>query len=198
VTFGVVDNFESVDIDHGENERSIRPSGTIDLMGQSQFTHPSSQNSGQLVETCVAAVCGRLLAVGSGSLTIGCSRHALGSSPFPNRSAGNPQGPQSHQGIVLLDGTPLAGLGSPIPGGGSIVARRRCVRNDVTVRWGGAESVCGLSDVTMDTASERINDIQKASRPGALRLRSASDWPNSRKGTRSSLSWPAPTWRCTK
>lgn len=33
---------------------------------------------------------------------------------------------------------------------------------DVTVRWGGDEFVCGLSDVTMDTASERISDIQKA------------------------------------
>jgi diguanylate cyclase (GGDEF)-like protein len=41
---------------------------------------------------------------------------------------------------------------------------------DVTVRWGGDEFVCGLSDVTIDTASERINDIQKvlaARRPPA-------------------------------
>jgi diguanylate cyclase (GGDEF)-like protein len=33
---------------------------------------------------------------------------------------------------------------------------------DVTVRWGGDEFVCGLSDVTIDIASERVNDIQKA------------------------------------
>ena len=33
---------------------------------------------------------------------------------------------------------------------------------DVTVRWGGDEFVCGLSDVTVETAAERISEIQRA------------------------------------
>jgi diguanylate cyclase (GGDEF)-like protein len=41
---------------------------------------------------------------------------------------------------------------------------------DVTVRWGGDEFVCGLSDVTLDVAEERVAGIQRALddlRPGA-------------------------------
>jgi diguanylate cyclase (GGDEF)-like protein len=41
---------------------------------------------------------------------------------------------------------------------------------DVTVRWGGDEFVCGLSDVTPEVALERVADIQAAlevCRPGA-------------------------------
>ena len=33
---------------------------------------------------------------------------------------------------------------------------------DVTVRWGGDEFVCGLSDVTMDEAAERIEEIHRS------------------------------------
>jgi len=41
---------------------------------------------------------------------------------------------------------------------------------DVTVRWGGDEFVCALSDVTIKVASERVSEIQSAlaqRRPGA-------------------------------
>jgi diguanylate cyclase (GGDEF)-like protein len=41
---------------------------------------------------------------------------------------------------------------------------------DVTVRWGGDEFVCALSDVTLEVASERMAEIQRAldaRRPGA-------------------------------
>ena len=33
---------------------------------------------------------------------------------------------------------------------------------DVTVRWGGDEFVCGLSDVTLDAAANRVEEIQRA------------------------------------
>ena len=32
---------------------------------------------------------------------------------------------------------------------------------DITVRWGGDEFVCGMSDVTLDVAAERIAEIQR-------------------------------------
>jgi diguanylate cyclase (GGDEF)-like protein len=41
---------------------------------------------------------------------------------------------------------------------------------DVTVRWGGDEFVCALSDVSLEVASHRVADIQcslEALRPGA-------------------------------
>jgi diguanylate cyclase (GGDEF)-like protein len=41
---------------------------------------------------------------------------------------------------------------------------------DVTVRWGGDEFVCALSDLTLDGASHRVAEIQRALealRPGA-------------------------------
>jgi diguanylate cyclase (GGDEF)-like protein len=41
---------------------------------------------------------------------------------------------------------------------------------DVTVRWGGDEFVCALSDVTLDVASDRVAEIQsdlEERRPGA-------------------------------
>lgn len=41
---------------------------------------------------------------------------------------------------------------------------------DITVRWGGDEFVCALSDVTLEVASERLVAIRRAierSRPGA-------------------------------
>lgn len=33
---------------------------------------------------------------------------------------------------------------------------------DVTVRWGGDEFVCALSDVTLEAAAERVDGIQRA------------------------------------
>jgi diguanylate cyclase (GGDEF)-like protein len=41
---------------------------------------------------------------------------------------------------------------------------------DITVRWGGDEFVCALSEVTSDVASERFAQVQRmleALRPGA-------------------------------
>lgn len=50
---------------------------------------------------------------------------------------------------------------------GAIISTMRSY--DVTVRWGGDEFVCGLSDVTAAVASERVAEIQReldARRPG--------------------------------
>ena len=50
----------------------------------------------------------------------------------------------------------------------AIVATLRAY--DVTVRWGGDEFVCALSDVTLEVAAERLADIRcalQASRPDA-------------------------------
>jgi len=41
---------------------------------------------------------------------------------------------------------------------------------DVTVRWGGDEFVCALSETTLEVATKRLSDIQaalEARRPGA-------------------------------
>ena len=66
----VIDRFQTVDVDEGENESPIRAAGTIDLPLQIDQATVTSKRSGQAINARLRAIAGGLPPIVCGPLTI--------------------------------------------------------------------------------------------------------------------------------